>query len=527
MIATTKRFKKHTTMLVMVTILILIATSLSGCGGNNEANAPAASNGAEAKNANAPAEDKGSAETVEVKGLFPGDTPQDFDTVLSAVNEKLAKDNVGVKLNIQFIPWSDYGDLVSVKASAGEDFDMFLDAPWLHMNQMITSGSIIPLDDYINSEKTPNLVKAIPQQMWDANKFESKIFGIPLGIAQGKINGFVIRKDLREKYGLGPIQSLKDMEAFLYKVKENEKDITPFGMNAMDASLLWENYFSETSWEALNKYMPIGVSFFVGTSEGKITALTDVPEYKSFTEKMTKFYKDGIFSNNIAQEENAPSLFNLGKFAAIKYVADGEEGKKYLDALKLPGAQLEIVPAYNLGTPKPYSDFKQWNFLVVNKNSKHPEKVLALSDWLSVKENHDLLELGIEGKHWKAVGDDQYETVEGSGYSFPGYVLTWRPTLVRTSVTMMPDDKKWFDYARDANNFTASPYDGFVANTDSIKTELAKATPIETDILKPLGLGVLDSSKGFASAVDAAKEAGGQVIVDELNKQYAAFTAGK
>lgn len=524
MLAKKKGFRVQKVMLAMLAAIFALALVLTGCSGKENNNAPSSESTTPAESASSgKAASEAPKEIAELKALFPGDTPQDFDAVMTAVNDKLAKDNVGVKLNIQFIPWSDYGDIVSVKASAGEDFDMFLDAPWLHMNQMITSGAIIPLDDMINAEKTQNLLNSIPQQMWDANKFEGKIYGIPLGIAQGKINGFVIRKDLREKYGLGPIKSLQDMENFLYKVKENEKDIVPFGLNASDASLLWENYFSETAWESVNKYMPLGVSFFIGTSEGKIVSLTDVPEFQSFTERMTKYYKDGIFSKNIAQEENAPSLFNLGKFAAVKYVADGEEGKKYLDALKLPGAQLEIVPAYNMDSPKPFSDFKQWNFLVVNKNSKNPELVMALSDWLSIKENHDLLEFGIEGKHWKAVGDDQYEIVAGSGYSFPGYVLTWRPTLVRTPVTMLPDDKKWFDYARNADNFTRSPFAGFAPNTETVKTELAMSAPIETEILKPLGLGVLVSDKGIPQAKEAANKAGAAVILEELNKQYQAF----
>ena len=70
-----------------------------------------------------------------------------------------------------------------------------------------------------------------------------------------------------------------------------------------------------------------------------------------------------------------------------------------------------------LGEVKPVQTFQADNMVVVNANGGDVERALALQDWLSVKANHDLIEYGIEGTDWEAVGDDGLKQL--SQYSFP------------------------------------------------------------------------------------------------------------
>jgi putative aldouronate transport system substrate-binding protein len=499
--------------LVSVMVFILVLSACSNNGSTNEVNSelPVASNAA--------SEDKempASKEIVELKAFFPGDTPAGFQDVLAAVNTKLATDNIGAKLNIQFISWDDYANKTTIMASAGDQFDMFLDAPWMHISQMINSDSIIPLDDYVKN--TPNLQQSIPQQMWDANKFNGQIYGIPLGVVQGNIQGFLIRKDLREKYGMPVITTLDELEKFLYTVKEKEKDILPFGMDSAKTDLL-ETYFNPTHYEQNVDYYPIGVNLFYGTKDGKINPIYLAPGFKETQEKLTKYYKDGIFEKNIMNQKNTQAIFNQGKIAAVQWGSDGTSAMGYLDALKISGVQLEVVAPY-VGDAKPNSDYKQWNFLVVPKNSKHPDLVMNVMDWLSIPENHDLLEYGVKGTDWEEKGDLIHPI---SNYAFPGFVMTWRPTLERALDTMLPDDKLWYDYAKDANHFNLSPFTGFTANTEAVKTEIAKINPYFDQTLKPMNAGVLTADKGIPMLMDQMDKAGSQKVIDEIQKQFDAF----
>ncbi|CAM4196977.1 extracellular solute-binding protein [Paenibacillus macerans] len=501
---------------VTATVLAL-SLMLAGCGGKtgtggNEGNAPTNTE----NTTSAPKE------TVTLKAYFPGDKPAGFDDVLQAVNDKLKADNVGAALNINFLPWSDYGNAVSVKMSAGEDFDMYLDAPWLSMNQMIASNSLLELDAMV-AERL-ELKASIPDEMWEYNKFDGKIMGIPLGTTQGPVYGLLIRKDLREKYGLPELKTLEDLEKFLYTVKENEKDVRPFVINGIKADKL-PFILSESANLALDEVLEIGVSMFsYSTKDKKVVGQWASPMIADGYERVTKYYKDGIISKNIAQEQNAETLFKQGKYAATYYAADGVEGLKYSDMLKDGSDKLEVfVP--NGDKAGPYTAFQQWNFLCIPTSSKHSDLALDVVNWLSIKENHDLMEYGIQGKDWEPAGDTSYKAL--SNYSFPGFVLTWRPTLNRTPDTMMPDDKKWFDFSADPANFTLSPTAGFSFNAEKVKTEYAKITPLHDSFFLPLSQGVLSADEGKATLEEKMASLGGQKVIDEIQAQIDAVTSGK
>jgi len=505
---------------VMSTILaagLSFSMLLSGCGSNSNGNSNNPKPTDEtATNTNAPNS------VVPLKAYFPGDKPAGFDEVLGKVNDKLKADNVGASLNINFLPWSDYGNSVSVKMSSGEDFDMYLDAPWLSMSQMIASGSIIPLDDMVASRK--ELQESIPQQMWDANKFDGKTMGIPLGTTQGALYGFVIRKDLREKYGLSELKTVADVEKFLYTVKEKETTIKPFvidGRKADKLALIFNDSLNTGSLEELETSVPM---FYYSLADKKVVGAWDAKSLTQPFDRATKLYADGILSKNIAQEQNAQTLFNQGKYAATFYTADGVEGLKYLDVLKNQDAQLEIVVPTDEAS-KPYSTFQQWNFLAIPKASKHAELVMDLANWLSIKENHDLLEYGIEGKDWEAVGDTSYKAL--SNYSFPGYVLTWRPGLVRTPDNMLAGDKEWVEKASSSDTFTKSPITGFSFNSEAVKTEYAKTSPFFDSIYLPLAQGVLPANEGKEMLKNKILGVGGQKVIDEIQKQIDAVVAGQ
>ncbi|MEK3796627.1 DUF3502 domain-containing protein [Paenibacillus sp. FSL R7-0204] len=502
------------------TAVLVSSLVLAGCGGN------AKNEGSTANSTNSPSSSEGSAsaskEVVTLKAYFPGDKPAGFDAVLQAVNDKLKKDNIGAALNINFMPWTDYGNAVSVKMSAGEEFDMYLDAPWLSMNQMIESKSLTELDAAVAAR--PELKASIPEEMWEYNKFGGKIMGIPLGTTQGQLYGVLIRKDLREKYGLPELKTLDDLEKFLYAVKENEKDIKPFVINGIKADKL-PFILSNSANLAQDEVLEIGVNMFsYSIKDKKVIGQWESPTIADAYERVTKYYKDGIISKNIAQEQNAETLFKQGKYAATYYAADGVEGLKYSEMLKDGSDKLEIfIP--NGEQAKPYTAYQQWNFLCIPTTSKHSDVTMDVVNWLSIKENHDLMEYGIQGKDWEPVGDSSYKAL--SGYTFPGYVLTWRPVLNRTPDTMMQDDKKWFDFSTKTSNFTLSPIAGFNFNAEKVKTEYAKITPLHDSIFLPLSQGLIPAAEGKKTMEDKMASLGGQKVIDEIQAQIDAVTSGK
>lgn len=57
------------------------------------------------------------------------------------------------------------------------------------------------------------------------------------------------------------------------------------------------------------------------------------------------------------------------------------------------------------------------NGVAINANSKNKERaMMVLNEFYTNPDVYDLAMLGIEGKHWEAVGDDQYKVIDESGY---------------------------------------------------------------------------------------------------------------
>lgn len=509
----------------LAVFMLALVLVVSACGGNsgstNNGNQPQAGGTNNQNDGGTKPETPAPQGVVELIAYFPGDTPQDFARVLGEVNKKLEADGVGAKLNISFIPWDDYGQVTQLRATAGEKFDMFLDAQWLHIEPMIADKAIIPLDEYVAN--APNLKAAIPDLMWEQNKFYDQIYGIPLGTTQGNWRGFTIRKDLREKHGFPEITTIEQLEAFLYLMKEKEPALIPFGIDGRYANDLPPLFSPNTYNGVANNYENLGSQVALDVKNNQVLTAFETGFLQESMERIYRYVNDGILDRNLLQEQNSVELFNNGQFAATIYEANGVEGMKYLSLPeKVEGAELEFVLLEQEGV-KPISRFEQWNFLVVPASSEHPEKVIEVMDWLSIKENHDLLEYGIEGVHWEAEGEDSYRVIEGTAYEFPGYVMTWRPDLVRMPSHMHPDDKKFFELSRSAETFQPAVSSGFNADLTSLNTEIAQLNSVLTTLYQPLSVGLLDPKEYYSQLVEQVNAAGMDRIVEEIKQQYEAF----
>jgi putative aldouronate transport system substrate-binding protein len=146
---------------------------------------------------------------------------------------------------------------------------------------------------------------------------------------------------------------------------------------------------------------------------------------------------------------------------------------------------------------------------------------LAFQEWLSIKENHDLLEYGIEGTDWKAVGDDQLQML--SKYNFPGYTMSWRVPLERTASDMLASERKWYSWSKDFSNFAESPLAGFVIDQTPIKTQVAQINAAYTRYMTPLQAGTVDTAKGIEAAKKGFSSAGLDAVIAEVEKQLTAF----
>lgn len=468
--------------------------------------------------------------TTELLFLCPGAAPTGWDRVLAAVNKKLQADGTGLSLKIEWISWATYLDTILLKATAGDKFDGVLTALWAHMQEFIADKAIIPLDNYVT--KAPHLQATIPDKVWNANKFAGKTYAVPMGSSYQSIYGFLIRKDLRLKYGMDQLKTMADLEKYLYMVKAKEPNMVPYGFQKTDSA----NGFNSYPWEhAPNFYHIVTVGaatafnsadFYINVDDPynpKVLPFWGYPGYQDALARTYRYVQDGIISKDAINLTGGDlgKLFVEGKCAVMPTTTDGT----LIPAtpMQVSGAELEVLYPYTQPKPKPLNGFIMWNFVAVHARSAHPEKVIALLDWLSIKENHDLLEYGIPKQDWKAAGDSSYTTL--SQYAFPGFVISWRPPLERVNSVMLPDAKAWYQFACNPDNFTVDPIGSFTFDVTPVKAQVSQLSAALTQYKLPLDHGLVDPVKGLTQLQQAFQQAGYEQILTEAQKQVKTFVA--
>ncbi|MFD0620196.1 extracellular solute-binding protein [Paenibacillus sp. GCM10027629] len=511
-------------------VLLLILSIAVGCSkASDEKAAPTTTSESETPKGDQTADNK--LEPVTLKIMIPGDRPPDMDLVIAEA-EKRMKDTINVKLDIVFVPWADLSQKTQVTLASGENIDLIFDAPWLHINQMIADGFYEPLDDLL-AQYGKNVLEKRPQQMWDANKYGGKIMAVPLGLSYMEGNGYIVRKDLREKLGLPPIKTYKDLVDFAYKVKEKEPGIASF----MAAGTTGQQTYSIVGLRSLNDYdthvrfthaLGSSLMLYYKNNDGKVYNLFEDREpVLTWMKDARQLYKDGLVYKDILAAKDFFQPFLSGK-VAIDTKGSFGTGISFDQQFKsnVPGGDLETVTFFDPTKGANISNFKQWNFLAVPKVSKNKERAVMFMNWANEKENYDLLSYGIQGKHWESVGDKEYKLLDTKGYWQFGYVWVWNPVDERSDANGDKTHEHFDAVLRDADSFTKDILTGFEFDPSAVQNDLSQYNTVEAKYYPALVNGVLDPEETLKKFEAEAGPSLKRVQV-ELQKQIDAFLAKK
>jgi putative aldouronate transport system substrate-binding protein len=317
--------------------------------------------------------------------------------------------------------------------------------------------------------------------------------------------------------------SLDDLEEYLRNVKENEEGVYPMTWIAST------NFKPEHTF--LN-YMNFGQNncavYIHFDEQGNVLPIQPIYEDEKFlnwVDYANRWYQEGLIQKDImAQKDDKGALFS-GK-AACGGVEPFEDSSLQAN---VPGGSFEsIYFTGEQGQDAFVTDFKMWNFLCLNSKSKDPVRVTMFYDWIFADQaNYDLLNYGIEGKHWIDTGNHTYDTPAGLdaslNYTFPGYVLLDNPVFDRIYEQGSEEYKKDLAFRRDVNNFTASALTGFTPNYDNIQNEMAKVGAIWAETIFALGAGVLDPDEELEGIKEKLIAAGYDKIVEEAKSQVDAY----
>lgn len=488
-----KLFKR----VAIVVLAVMLAASMVGCGGDE-------------KNA--------STDITKLKMILVGEKPALYDEIYGKINEMLRED-IGAEVEVEYYNFSDLNQKYSLLFSTGENFDIVFAANWVSYNQQASKNSFMEITDDMLKKNAPKTYETLTETQKNEAKVNGKMYMIPNTALEYSDVVALIRGDLREKYGMAPLETADDFEKYLENVAQNDKGITP--LVNLAAMSFWDGNESKTTRLAI----PKGTELSYDVVADKFEKRDFQDYYRAQVKKTREFVDKGIIPSDIVANKTLDNMFENGK--AATYVKNLETSSAMAKKLRAahPEWKIEICD-FSQGIPK-VANTAIANGLALNRTTKNADKALQFIELLRNDERYfNLTWYGIEGEHWKAGENNTYTSLNAQlpkerRYE-PGCVWGWKnQAMLKTDTTDIPEKKEILE--RWKTETVSSSIHGFVFDDTNVKTEMTSIASVASQYGGPLYNGMVESDKideSLKTYEEKLTQAGIDKVYEETQKQY-------
>ncbi|WP_274364979.1 ABC transporter substrate-binding protein [Paenibacillus thermotolerans] len=498
---------------LFVAILMMFSLLLAACSGGN-GNQPPAEGSKESAGETASSKSNDELKPYEIVMVFAaGSEPKDLQLVQDEIS-KITKEKMNATVKLVPINYGAWVQQTMLMLSGNEKVDVILSGLGTY-SQDVAKGYYLPLDDLIAQygQGAKEALDAQDPQFLDAAKIEGKLYGIPGVKDLADEYGFTIRKDLVDKYklDLSAVKSLDDLDPILQTIKDNEPNMAP--MTRYGNSLL------DTISPA---YMdPLGEGFGVLPNHDnglQVVNWFETPEYAQLLNTVRRWYTAGFIHKDIVTTtEYGPALVKAGKAASyLQHMKPGiEQQESRMTAHEMVSIRLKPAVATTGKIQRVL-----WS---IPNNAKNPERSMMFINLLFTdKQIVDLLDWGVEGKHYVKVADNVIDYPEGVDAANTGYGLNqgWMFGNQFLSYVWNGTDSTIYEQMSKFNqDAIKSKALGFSFNAENVKTEIASVTNVQNQFKNALETGTVDPATQLPEFIKQLKAAGIEKIIDEKQKQ--------
>lgn len=468
-------------------------------------------------------------EHVDLTMYLIGDRTPDFDEVYGKINEIL-EEKLNCSLNVEFLSWGDHGTKYSLLFSSQEDFDLiFTASSWCHYEQTVALGGFAPLSEEFIQTYAPDIWKVVPKMAWEQAKIDGQMYMVPNYSNEFGQDVMAVRGDLMKKYGFDNITSWDELIRF-YKASAAD------GIYASQGGP-WFQYFQIQGY-TITGGAPQGGELVLYNTQNpenlEFTLATKWDGFRDYCLQMKELADAGCWSSDVLNSSDerqtglltgrtAAMIWNLGSCMTYAKQANAEN----------PDWNVTIVDPI-VSQPKKVNSYIN-NGVAINASSKNKERaMMVLNEFYTNPDVYDLAMLGIEGKHWEAVSDDQYKVIDESGYGVSSNCnWGWNNANIQRKEyiverTPLNDTYDALQEAFVSNIKADHIYDGFNFDSTTVSTQFAAVEAALGTYFDPLKNGLVkDVDKSIEEMNAALESAGIQAVLDELNRQAAEYVAAK
>jgi putative aldouronate transport system substrate-binding protein len=459
--------------------------------------------------------------------------------MLEELNKLMLRD-INATLKVNFTTWTDWTAKLRLVLSSGEQVDLVHMAPWSIYDEQAKIGAFYELEE-LAKEYAPETWASYTDEVLSQAEVDGKVYMLPFRYVDPEGNGWLYRLDLAEKYGLGPIEDIDDMEAYMKAVKENE-GIIPYNAGGFDNQVLSESFANMMpEWpDSTDENLVVGQMNYIKVFHNDPNnpfVLFEHPCFIDALEYSRRFYLEGYWPKNVlanTTDSRENFLNGTGAMANLNPINANEEWMRL--TAKNPDWKLDWWSAYEKLSHPPKSPANN-NGMSIPISSKHPERAMMLLELLHQNQEYaDLTTYGIRGVHWDldSSGDITFPagvTADSTGFPWDRPCpWGWREEkFYRSGPTQSnstwPLIKEWMQHIYDDG--ADKRYADFTFDQEPVAAEFAAIDAVKTQYLDPLVWGMVDPDEGYDLMIEKMYQAGLQAVKDEFNRQWKAYLATK
>lgn len=442
-------------------------------------------------------------EVVTLKWVTVGNgMPDNYEAWLAQVNPYL-EEKIGVNVDMEIVPWSDWDNRRSMIANSGEAFDILFTDQGRYSGE-VTTGIFLELSDLLPTA-APELFNFIPEDYWTAASSKGGIYAVPTYKDSSVTNYFVWDTAVAEKYNID-YKNITDMSSLydaLKTIKEGEGG-SPYYMSKNGANFLAMKY------DDLGTGLPaLGVKY-EDSSKTVFNPLED-PELVDNLKIVHQMYKDGIINGDAPQADDTNGYRTF-------FVAQGWSG-----AAKTnwgPNNGIENCEAIQYGTTYLSNSTVRGSLNGISVNSKNPEKALALLQLVNTDPQvRDWYFYGVQGDNWD-YENGKVKKLKDDPWAMAGYT---QGTFFTVTPEVVSEDDPWAEVIALNENATPSVLLGFDMDTSSVETELANCRNVIEKYKAELWTGAQDPEVLIPKIISELDAAGYQTILETAQEQVSSW----
>ncbi|KRG16540.1 hypothetical protein ACA30_00800 [Virgibacillus soli] len=433
---------------------------------------------------------------------------EDVESVQEEIN-KITKEKINVNVTLLPISGGAWTQQTNLMLTGTEKLDLIVSSSFYNYTSQAVKGQLLPLDELLESHGK-GITEEIPEHMINATKIDGKIYGVPSVRDWASDHGFIMRKDLVDKYNidLSKVNTIEDMGEIFKIIKDNESNVDPI-VNTGDLLSTVETYIYPHFDQIGNN---IGV-LEMKEDNWTVENLYEHPIYEEAVNLARDWYKAGYIMKDAAtSDEVGYNIVKSGK--GFGYFTNMKPGLETQETIR---SGHEMV-AIRFTEPYQFTTSATSFMMSLAKNSENPEKAMEFMNLLYTDADiMNLLTLGIEGKHYELNDEGFAEQLEdGSNYVFNQWLIG---NNFLTHVWEGNDKDYWKELSTFNESAVISPAFGFSFNANPVKTEIAATANVLEQYRKGLETGTLDPEKALPEFIKKLKAAGSDKIIEEKQKQ--------